>query len=93
LPYIETTPAIAGVVVSRPSKRKPGEGRVFFCLLSVEMLFQLRFFVCDVLASLGIKFHDLHFFGHRLFVLGGRVKVTSTGGRFEFDFFSHDSAP
>ena len=44
-----------------------------------------------MLASDWIKFLDRELFAHGLFVLGGRVEVTSAGGRFEFDFFTHDS--
>jgi hypothetical protein len=33
-----------------------------------------------MLARLGIELHDLHFFGHGFFVLGGRIKMTGTGG-------------
>jgi hypothetical protein len=43
-----------------------------------------------MLARDGIKLLDLHFLGHRAFVFGGGVEVTRAGGRFEFDFFTHD---
>ena len=44
-----------------------------------------------MLSSHRIKFLDRELFAHGLFVLGGRVEVTGAGGRFEFDFFTHDS--
>ena len=60
-------------------------------------LLQFDFLVLHVLACLGIKFHDEHFFGRGFLVFGGRVKVTGAGGRFQLDFFacafSHDRAP
>jgi hypothetical protein len=49
---------------------------------------ELGFFVFDVLASLGIKFHDRHFLGHGLFVFAGRVEMAGASRGFEFDFFS-----
>ena len=48
-------------------------------------LLQLHFLVFDVLACLGIKFHDQHLFGHRLLVLGRGVEVTGTRSGFQLD--------
>jgi hypothetical protein len=64
---------------------------------SVELL-QLDFFVSDMLASLGIKLHDLHFLGRCLFVLRRGVEVTCSSSGFQFDllagtFGCHDSSP
>ena len=42
-------------------------------------LLQLDFFVFHMLASLGIKFHDRHFFGHGFLVFAGGVEVTGAG--------------
>ena len=44
-----------------------------------------------MLSSHWIKFFDRELLAHGLLVLGGRVEVTGAGGRFEFDFFTHDS--
>jgi hypothetical protein len=48
--------------------------------LALAELLQLDFFVFHMLASFWIKFHDQHFVGRGLLVLGGRVKVTCAGG-------------
>src|ERR1035437_3840715 len=51
-------------------------------------LFQLGFLVGDMLAHLGIVFHDLHFLGLGALVLGGRVEVAGSGRGFKLDFFA-----
>lgn len=43
-----------------------------------------------MLTGNGIKLFDLHFLRHVLFVFGGRIKMASSGGRLQFDFFTHD---
>jgi hypothetical protein len=45
--------------------------------LGKSELLLFGFFVFDMLASFGIKFHDRHFLGHCFFVFAGRVEVTS----------------
>jgi hypothetical protein len=49
-------------------------------------LLDLGFLVGNMLADLGIKFHDLHFFRHRALVFGRGVEVTRACGRFQLDF-------
>jgi hypothetical protein len=61
--------------------------------MSALALFQLGLFVHHMLASFGIELHDLHFLRHGAFVLAGRVEMTGSGSRFEFDFVAHDVAP
>lgn len=53
-------------------------------------LLQLCLFVHHMLASFGIKFHDLHFLWHGAFVFAGGVKMTGASTGFEFDFIAHD---
>jgi hypothetical protein len=57
-----------------------------FLLGLPDQLLDLGFLVSDMLACLGIEFHDLHLFRHRALVLGSGVKVTSASGRFQLDF-------
>jgi hypothetical protein len=60
-------------------------------------LLQLDFLVFHMLACLGIKFHDQHFFRCGLLVLVGRVEVTGSSRRLQLDFFasafSHGGSP
>src|SRR5258708_1647384 len=53
-------------------------------------LFDLRFFVSDVLAHHGIEFLRLELVRMQALILGGRVVVTGTGGRNQFDFVAHE---
>jgi len=78
--------------VSRPTKSPPFDRAGFFNHRGKRLL-QLDFLVHHMLTSDGVKFHDLHLLGHVLFVLGRRVKVASSSGRFQFDFFTHDRSP
>jgi hypothetical protein len=59
-----------------------------------NQLLDLGFFVHYMLACLGIKLHDLHFFWHAALVFVGCVEMTCTSSRFQLDFvtpgFSHD---
>jgi|JI61114BRNA_FD_contig_81_1173280_length_561_multi_3_in_0_out_0_2 hypothetical protein len=52
-------------------------------------LFDLGFFVGDVLASDGIEFHDLHLLGLGALVLGGRVEMAGAGRGLELDLVTH----
>jgi hypothetical protein len=56
-----------------------------FLLEKAAELLQLHFLVFDVLACFGIKFHDQHFLGHRLLVLGRGVEVAGTRSGFQLD--------
>jgi hypothetical protein len=42
-----------------------------------------------MLAHHGIKFFDLHFFGHGAFVFGGCVEVPCAFAGHQFDFIAH----
>jgi hypothetical protein len=53
-------------------------------------LFDLRFFVGDVLAHHGIEFLRLKLVRMQALILRGRVVVTRAGGRYQFDFVAHD---
>jgi hypothetical protein len=52
-------------------------------------LFDLRFFVSDVLAHYRIEFLRFELVRMQAFILGGRVVMTGTGGRNQFDFVAH----
>jgi hypothetical protein len=52
-------------------------------------LFDLRFFIGDVLAHHGIEFLRLELVGMQTLIFGGRVEVTGAGGRNQFDFVAH----
>jgi hypothetical protein len=58
---------------------------------SKPILFQLGFFIDNVFAGYRVKFFDFQLAGHSTFVFGSGVEVTSTGGRFQFDFIAHGS--
>jgi hypothetical protein len=66
-------------------KKPPGSRRAVLGKEPGPKLLQLHFLVFDVLACLGIKFHDQHLFGHRLLVLGRGVEVTGTRSGFQLD--------
>jgi hypothetical protein len=53
-------------------------------------LFDLRFFVSDVLAHHGIEFLRLEFVRVQALIFGGRVVVTGAGGGNQFDFVAHE---
>jgi hypothetical protein len=46
-----------------------------------------------MLAYDGIEFLDLHLFRHGALILGRGVEVTSFGGGYESDFFTHNVTP
>jgi hypothetical protein len=52
-------------------------------------LFDLRFFVSDVLAHHGIEFLRFELVRMQALILGGRVVMTRAGGRNQFDFVAH----
>src|ERR1700743_3667069 len=52
-------------------------------------LFDLRFFVFDVLADYGVEFLRLELVRMQALVLGGRVVMTGAGGRNQFDLVAH----
>ena len=52
-----------------------------------EDLFQLGFFVVNVLASNRIKLLDQHLVRCAALIFGGRVEVTGSCGRFQLNFF------
>jgi hypothetical protein len=54
-------------------------------------LFQFGFLVDHMLARNRIEFLHLNLVRGSALVLVGGVKMTGAGGRFEFDFFTHDS--
>ena len=56
-------------------------------------LLDLGFFVDDVLARDRIEFLHLNFIRGRALVLVRGIEMPGAGGRFEFDFFSHDPSP
>ena len=61
-------------------------------------LLQLHFLVFHMLASFWIKFHDQHFLGHGLLVLGRGVEVAGTRSGFQLDlvasaFACHGATP
>jgi hypothetical protein len=58
-----------------------------------EKLFELRLFVIHMLTSHRIELLDDELFGHRFLVFGCRIEMAGAGGRFEFDFFTHDLSP
>src|ERR1700742_1969399 len=52
-------------------------------------LFDLRFFIFDVLADDRIEFLRLELVRMQALVLGGRVVMTGAGGRNQFDLVAH----
>jgi hypothetical protein len=52
-------------------------------------LFDLRFFIRDVLAHHGIEFLRLELVRMQALIFGGRVEVTGAGGGNQFDFVAH----
>src|SRR5580704_1692113 len=54
------------------------------------VLFDLRFFVGDVLAHHGIEFLRLELVRMQALIFGGRVVVTGAGGGNQFDLVAHD---
>jgi hypothetical protein len=59
----------------------------------LRRLFDLRFFVGDVLAHHGIEFLRLELVRVQALVLGGRVVMTCAGGRNQLDLVAHVPAP
>jgi hypothetical protein len=55
----------------------------------LNRLFDLRFFVSDVLAHHGVEFLRLELVGMQAFVFGGRVVMTGAGGRNQLDLVAH----
>jgi len=56
-------------------------------------LFDLGFFISDVLAHYGIEFLRLELVGVQALIFGGRVVMTGAGGGNQFDFVAHVRAP
>src|SRR5204863_170554 len=56
-----------------------------FWLKTVDQLLDLGFLVRHMLTGDGIELRDLHLFRHGALVLGGRVEMTGTCGRFQLD--------
>jgi hypothetical protein len=77
----------SGIKIERCHKKSPVEpGLVFYNNFfitngfAIKSLFDFGFFIHHVLAHHGIKFFDLHFFGHGALVFGGGVKVACACG-------------
>jgi hypothetical protein len=71
--------------------RDAAPGRFYFRKLGQRpaRLFDLRFFVGDVLAHHRIEFLRLELVRMQALILGGRVVMTGAGGRNQFDFVAH----
>jgi hypothetical protein len=61
--------------------------------LKLKSLFDFSFFVNDMFTNNGIKFLDLHFFGHSALVFGRGIKVPRAFGRNQFNFIAHNLSP
>jgi len=55
----------------------------------IGWLFDFGFFIYNVFADNGIKFFDLHFFGHSPFVFCCCIEVSGAFGRNQFNFIAH----
>jgi hypothetical protein len=80
-----------GDAVSDKCGRNAASRRFYFRKLGQRRagLFDLRFFIGDVLAHHGIEFLRLELIRMQALIFGGRVEVTGPGGRNQFDFVAH----
>jgi hypothetical protein len=73
-----------------PQKKQPVSDGLWPESAIAQQLLDFGFLENHMLANHGIKFFDLHFFGHGALVLGGGVEITSSSAGHQTNLVTHD---